>query len=409
MKIPPSTLLAILIALASIAGAVLHSQKIKNLTSTSPELIEKITQLEKELEILKGENETLKKMQTNGAEYTLPIAYFKFVENELGLTFPNPVVAKRVDDETIAKAVGYRYNQIFGKEGMEMRKYAFEILNIIPPNQHLINQLAIAETSGAVAYYDSTANEILLSPTFDEENLIHSTSVIKHLAIALLELNFPLTEEQQETLTDDTFFAREAIIKGKASSISQRYRNITAQQAGQNKQLKPNLEAQEIFSSLPTLIRGITTFPAIHGKTYIEEIMLKHDTAFPDLYKNMPRRTAIIFAKNLPLNEPEVAKKLLAKNQHLNTELGQLFNMLYIQQLGDEFPDLHRKLTSDQLSITQEQQDFTTSWITHWETPEDAQTFYKLATELSSIPEKKPTVSISDKQVNIQITDTYNF
>ena len=409
MKIQSSTLLAILIAFASVAGAILHTQKIKKLTSTSPELAEKITQLEKQIEILKGENETLKNLQVNGAEISLPISHYKFVENDLGLTFPKHIAARRVDDETLAETVRYRYTQQFGMEGMEMRKYAFEMLSILPPNQHLINQLAIAETSGAVAIYDPSANEILLSPTFDDGNLLHSTSVIKHLATALIELNFPLTDEQILNLTDDAYHAREAFIKGKASSVAQRFRNITALEAGHNKQLKPNLEAQETFNSLPILIRGLTTFPAIHGKAYIEEIMLQNDSVFPGIYKNIPLTTATIFSKKLPLADPVETKNQLAANQHLNTQLGQLFIMLYLQQLGDESPNLHTKLTSDQLTITQDLSQYTTSWVTHWETESDAQSFQKLATELSSIPEKKPTVTISEKQVTIQITDTFNF
>ncbi len=408
MKIPPSTLLASLIALASVAGAILYSQKMGKLTSNSPEQIEKIAQLQNQLDILKAENETLKKLQVNGAEISLPITHYKFVEKNLGLTFPKHVAARRVDDERLAKAVSYRYTQQFGMEGMEMRKYAFEKLGIIPPNQHLINQLAIAETSGAVAIYDSSANEILLSPAFDEENLLHSTSIIKHLSIALLELNFPLSEKNKANLTDDAYHAREGFIRGRASSIAQRYRNITALKGGHAKQFKPNEEAQETFNSLPILIRGLTTFPAIHGKTYIEDIMLQNDSVFPELYKNMPRSTATIFAKKMPLTDPPAERQPIAENQHLDTELGQLFIMLYLKQLGDENAGLFRKLTSDHLTITQKEREFTITWNTQWGSVEDAQTFHMFATELSSVPEQKPSVNTSGKQVTIQIIDTHN-
>ncbi len=408
MKIPPSTLLASLIAFASVVGAVMYSQKMGKLTSNTPEQIQQIALLQNQIDILKGENETLKKLQVNGAEISLPISQYKFVEKNLGLTFPKHVAARRVDDERLAKAVSYRYTQQFGMEGMEMRKYAFEKIGIIPPNQHLINQLAIAETSGAVAIYDSSANEILLSPTFDEENLLHSTSIIRHLSIALLELNFPLSEKNKTNLTDDAYHAREGFIRGRASSIAQRYRNITALKGGHTKQFKPNQEAQETFNSLPILIRGLTTFPAIHGKTYIEDIMLQNDSVFPELYQNMPRSTATIFAKKMPLTSPLIKREPRAENQHLDTELGQLFVMLYIKQLGDEHAGKFRKLSSDQLTITQQQRDFTITWNTEWDSVADAQVFHKLATELSSIPEQKPTVSISGKQVAIQIIDTHN-
>ncbi|MFT5905583.1 MAG: hypothetical protein ACI9E1_001181 [Cryomorphaceae bacterium] len=408
MKILPSTLLALLIAHASVIGAVMYSQKMGKKTSNNPEQIEKTARLQNQLDILKGENETLKKLQVNGAEISLPISHYKFAEKNLGLTFPKYVAARRVDDERLAKAVSYRYTQQFGMAGMEMRKYAFEKLGIMPTNQHLINQLAIAETSGAVAIYDSSANEILLSPAFDEENLLHSTSIIKHLSIALLELNFPLSEKNKANLTDDAYHAREGFIRGRASSIAQRYRNITALKGGHAKQFKPNEEAQQTFNSLPILIRGLTTFPAIHGKTYIEDIMLQNDSVFPELYQHMPRSSATIFAKRMPLTSPIVERKPRAENQHLDTELGQLFIMLYLKQLGDENAGQFRKLTSDQLTITQKEREFNISWKTQWDSIADAQAFYKLATELSSIPEQKPTVAIWENLVIIQIIDTHN-
>jgi hypothetical protein len=409
MKLAPSTLLASLIALASVAGAVMYSQKMVKLTSKNPAQIQKIAQLENQIDVLKAENETLKKLQVNGAEITLPISHYKFVENNLGLTFPKHVAARRVDDELLAKTVSYRYTQQFGMEGMAIRQFAFEKIGIIPVNQNLLPQLALAETSGAVAIYDSSANEILLSPTFDDENLLHSTSIIKHLSIALLELNFPLSDDQKQNLTDDSYQAREGFIRGRASSIAQRFRNITALEGGHNKQIKPNEDAQEIFNSLPILIRGLTTFPAIHGKTYIEDIMIQSDSLFPELYKNMPRSTATIFAKTIPPTDPVIDRIPLAENQHLNTELGQLITMLYLKQLGDENAELFKKLTSDQFTVTQENRDYIITWATQWASELDAQTFHTLATDLSSIPEQNPTVSISGKQVTIQITDTHNF
>lgn len=412
MHIPPSILLATLIALASVTGAVMYTQKAAKLTSASPDQALKVIELQKRIEILEGENETLKKLQVNGAEITLPIDYYKFVEKNLGLTFPKHVTAVRVDDDRLAEAVRYRYTQQFGIEGMSMREYAFIKLGIIPPNQNLLAQIALAETTGAVAIYDASANEILLSGEFDDENLFHITSVIRHLSIALLELNFPITENEKLDLTDDTFHAREGFIRGRASSIAQRYRNITAFKGGHIKQVKPNEEAKEIIKSLPLFVRGLTTFPTIHGKTYIEDIMLQNDSVFPELYKNIPRSTATIFAKRMPSENAKQDSLPLAADQHLRTELGQLILMLYLRQLGDglenENLQLFRKLTSDELIISQERNIHLCTWTTNWASENDAAIFHKLATELSSIPEDKPSVSISNNQVIIKFKETHN-
>jgi len=167
MRIPPSTLLASLIALASVAGAVMYSQKQAKLYANNPKQDQKIAALQQQINILQSENETLTNLQVNGSEITLPLTLYKFAEENLGLTFPQHVKARRVDNETLTEAVRYRYTQQFQIEGMEMRQYAFESLGILPVNQQLTQQLAIAETAGAVAIYDASANEILLSAEFD--------------------------------------------------------------------------------------------------------------------------------------------------------------------------------------------------------------------------------------------------
>lgn len=408
MKIPHSTLLASLIAIASVAGAVMYSKKSQQTKTKNPAQLQKITELQNQIEILKGENKTLKKLQINGAEIKLPISHYKFVENNLGLTFPNHVPARRVDNEYLVKSVTYQYTQQFGIEGMAKRQYAFEKLGLTPPNQYLTSQLAIAEAVGAVAIYDPSAKEILLSPEFDDENLLHTTSIIKHLSIALLKLNFPLQQKEKNNLTDDAYHAREAFIKGRATSIAQRFRNITSLKGGHMKQFKPNTVAQETFQSLPTLIQGLATFPTIFGKSYIEEIMLKNDSVFPELYQNMPKSTATILARTMPKKASIPAKKAPTANQHLDTQLGQIFAMLYLKQLGNAHTELAKKLSSDRLTITQNQQIHTTSWQTTWSSEQYAQLFHKLATELSTIPIPNPTVKISGKQVTITTSDTQN-
>jgi hypothetical protein len=122
----------------------------------------------------------------------------------------------------------------------------------------------------------------------------------------------------------------------------------------------------------------------------------------------MPRSTATIFSKKTPLTDPPAERQPIAADQHLDTELGQLFIMLYLKQLGDKQADQFRKLTSDHLTITQKERAFTINWDTQWDSEVNAQIFHTLATELSSVPEQKPIVSISGKQVTIQIIDTHN-
>ena len=413
MKISPNTLLASLIALASVGGAVLHGKKISKQLKSSPAQEQQIAELQRQVGVLQAENETLKKLQLS-TEVTLPDSHYTFVEDNLGLTFPAHIKARRVDEDTLMEAVSYRYTERFGIEGMEMREYALARVGILPADQVLLTQLAMAETAGAVCIYDSSANELLLSASYDEENLFHATSVIKQLSIALLETVFPLTKQQAVNLTDDFYFARNGFIRGRSTSIAQRYRNITAFKGEHSKKIPVDPAAQKLFNSLPSLVQGLTTFPAIHGKTYIEEIIFNNNSVFPEIYKNMPRSTATIFAKTMPAEEEFTPQPAIADDEHLNTQLGQVFAMLYLQQSEDSPADLHQKLTSDRLTISQDLEDplnrnqFISKWSTYWQEPEDAQTFYQLATQLSKLSDHKPTVTISENQVIIQFIDIHN-
>jgi len=186
---------------------------------------------------------------------------------------------------------------------------------------------------------------------------------------------------------------------------------------GHNKPPKPNLEAQKTFNSLPLLVQGLTTFPTVHGKTYIEDVIINNDSVFPEIYLNMPKTTATIFSKKMPLEGLLPPQPPMAENEHFNNQLGQVYVMLYLQQLENTPDALHQKMTSDRFTITQniidpaKRNEYTLIWKTHWQTAEDAQVFLKLATQISNSLEEKPTVSISElseNQVIIQFIDIHN-
>jgi len=127
----------------------------------------------------------------------------------------------------------------------------------------------------------------------------------------------------------------------------------------------------------------------------------------------MPQSSATIFAKTMPRTDALFERSPLTEKQHLNTELGQLFAKLYLKQLGNDGlgeagAKLHTKLTSDKLTINEEERrTYTISWKTEWETLADAKAFEQFASELSSIPARKPAVTISENQVIIQFIDIH--
>ncbi len=377
----PNTLLAYLIAGASIVGAKFYvDHESGNKQNSQPS--EQVSLLKKEIEILQAENQTLKKIQGIGAEIVLPLEIYTYVEENLGHEFFPHVKAFTVSEDKLSEAAVYRWINQFSEEGMDKRNYAFQLLGLLPVNQNYPRQLALAESNGAIGIYDVSAKELLLSERYDPENVFHQASVIRLLSIALLEQHYPA----QKNLSDDAFIARDAVIRGRASMVSHRFQNNYARsghiKSGSDAE---NAEAIELFRSLPKIVQGITTFPVKHGKGYVEQLTLDNDQVFPQLFKTPPHSTAQIFSNSMPQatataenSEPTEPAPLL------KTTLGQAITSFYIQRLKPDEHQLHTQLLNDELTLTKTPEMFTTNWLTTWKDEASATAFHKLATEISS-------------------------
>lgn len=321
------------------------------------------------------------------------------MESNLELSFAPHVRAYRVTQDKLVEAAEQAWIAPLSSQGIDNYHFAFEHLGIIPVNQNFLTQLSMGEGYGAVAVYDMTSREILIAQHYDEDNIFHNANVVRALAIALLEQHYPTPTH----LDLDAFLARRATIRGRASMISHRYQNKMSREHGIFKPLTTNQEVAEVFNSLPSLVRGIVTFPSTTGKSYVASLLQNQDKVLPELYKNPPHTTATIFANKLPQKPlPDVAPE---KGIILSSPLGQLMTKLYIQQLDAGKESLHLQLASDLLQLWQDPENkekFTATWSTQWKTEEAAKDFYLIASELSVIPEDAPLVAIEGKTVLVK-------
>ncbi len=339
----PGTLLASLIALATLAGAVLHS----NHSSSAITSDAHIRAMERELEVLKAENITLKAMQQSGGEIILPLELYTFVEKNLGMEFASHLKAIRADDDKLIEAAEYRWIHQFKTAGIENRQYAFELLRILPPNSISYPQ-ALAELEndtaiGKIGVYDVLAKELLLSKTFQLEDISHQVELIRLLTIALLEQHFPADAD----LTDDAFITRDAVIRGRAEMVAHRYHNIY------DKESEVNM-AVSIPKGTDTFTQTLALFTTIQGRSYIEKLLLKKSDVFPELYEFIPRQSAYLY-----LDVPYIKKKqkttppATRPNQRvlIDSELGQVITKALITKLSDKHPELHLELAYDNFSF----------------------------------------------------------
>jgi len=369
----PGTLLASLIALATLAGAVLHSYHGSSGSTTN----DKVRAMERELEVLKAENQTLKAMQQAGGEITLPLDLYTFVEKNLGMEFFPHLKAIKTDDDKIIEAAEYRWIQQFKTAGIENRQYAFELLRILPADSksypQQLAELQYNTAIGKVGVYDVQAKELLLSKTFQLDNIAHQVELIRLLTVALLEQHFPA----DENLTDDAFITRDAIIRGRAEMVAHRYRNIYDKESVVDMSVR-------IPDKTGSFVKTLALFTTIQGRSYIEKLLLKKREVFPELYEYIPRQSAYIYL-DVPFikKKPKIETPPSIPNQRIliDSELGQVITKALITKLSDKHPDLHLELAYDSFRFTQliDQPDYPIlEWKITWTGEDPAKIFTEL-------------------------------
>lgn len=413
MILAPLPLLAALSILATLSGTQLYLshelRKQPESNETPVETLNYITQLELEIEQLTQDIENLRSLVQSGGDIQIDPALISFVEKDLKLSFKFPPPAIQVAHDTIQESVGQRWLATFGEQGMAMRSYAFEKLGLIPVNQNFIQQLITAESNGAVGVFDLSSGEILLDSSFDPENVHHQATLVRLLAIALLEQHAPLPK----VISDDAFHAREAIHRGRALMLQQLFYNINAQQIGF---VAPpnNAEIRETFESLSRYCRDITHFSNTFGKTYVELLNRDQPEAITELLLNPDISTrSILLAK--PGTTPSQPAAQLAVEQSADTQLATSLGAFTIRSFAaqwlaaEELPQLITDYTSDDLTISLTPDNMAlTSWKTQWTSERAAEKFALLAKEITSALTYPPEVLVQKNQVELRFSDLPN-
>ena len=218
------------------------------------------------------------------------------------------------------------------------RQILFPTIGIMPPNNIFITQIGLAEGNGAGAFYDSDRRLTIIPSTFDKEHVNDLTALVKMLTVDLLDQHF----RDESAMSDDTWYAKRAVIYGKASLTADRFRF----QVSKNLQRPPGssvqaLEVTEIFNALPVYVRNITQFSSIHGKEYVD-LYLQNQAQVSDpkashigrLIKATNNTKPIIFP-NRKLPKPKQVKNSPSNTDEkhtVSTQLGALGVLAHLKQ-----------------------------------------------------------------------------
>ncbi|MEO1855788.1 MAG: hypothetical protein ABGY95_00275 [Rubritalea sp.] len=361
---------------------------------------EYIVELETELDQLRRDNASLRALIAADSPIDIEDGLLRFVEKDLSLSFRTPPIALMRSEDAMREAAGQLWLGAFGEVGLEIRSYAYDVLGILPPNQNFIGQIIAAETTGAIGVYDHSSAEILLTPHYDSENVHHQAGLIRLLAIALLEQHAPLPNP----LTDDQFFSYLALHRGRASMLQDRFYAIQARNIGFIDS-SASVEAQELFSALPPLVRFITTFPNQFGKDYLARLPNKQaidlairstDTSCQSLLLGIP-----------PSETPFTPQE--GESIQLSTQLGALTIKGFLAQLEPSEQELITALKayhSDTLTISTEGgKSASTSWTLSWKSADSAAAFHKKAKAITNSLPTPPNITLDGLNVTLKIEE----
>jgi len=358
----------------------------------------RVQALEREIETLKSENNALISMQEATGEISIPMKFYTFVENNLDLKFTSHPKTIKTDDDKLLEAAEYRWLYYFKQAGLDNRQYAFELIRLLPENtQNYDLELAALEinpAAGKIGVYDVQAKELMLSKNFQIDDIDHSTDLIRLLTIALLELHYPA----KTNLTDDAFVTRDAIIRGRASMVAHRFRNINTREV-------THIEKPFEYSDSTThLAKTLTQFTDQIGRAYIEQILQEQSEVFPELYEYIPAQSSYIFLKT-PFNKqrvkPITPPIIPGQRTLIHTELGQIFTQALISRISGQHDELHLDLAYDTFTFSQSLEDLNVpilDWKITWISEDSAKTFTEIFNQnnqYSVATQQGNTVSIS--------------
>ena len=212
--------------------------------------------------MLKRENESLRSLAQGGGALAVPQELIDRVEKEFGLRYLSGPMVHRIAMEELRDRIAAAVESRFGPSGIEDRQEAYRLIGWLRPGDNLLAQLTAVRAVGVKGWFDDVTGEGWVTDRFEIENIPDQAALLRLLARILLHQHFPPPPGYPG---DDAARAREALHHGAAAGAEARYYAANARAIG-FLPMKQDLEVEQMFSTLPAFVQGITTFPGNEGK-----------------------------------------------------------------------------------------------------------------------------------------------
>ena len=285
-----------------------------------------------ENEMLKRENESLRSLAQGGGELAVPRELIERAEKEFGLRFLSNPVVHQIAIEELRDRIAAAMESRMGPSGIEDRQEAWRWIGWLGENEDLLGMLTAVRSTGARTWFDDVTGEAWVTDRFDVDSIPDQAALLKAIVRILLHQNFPPPPSYPG---DDAARAREALHQGAAVGSEARFFSANARAIGFIP-LKENTEAQQLFSSLPDFIKGLTTFPAMEGKGLADTLHIQGNEKFHEALRSPPQSTHGILEPQESLsNAPPLELPAMPEEPYLSESAGQLGLRLWLDALPD--------------------------------------------------------------------------
>lgn len=295
----PDRLLPILLGAALGGGGIVQALHWRNSSAAGAgeATSQRVAELERELEILKRENESLRSLAQGGGELPVPEELVARVEKEFALAFRSNPVVHRVAREVLAEQIGASLDIRFGgEERLEHRQAAWRLIGWLGETDSLRGQLIALRAVGARAWFDDVSGEAWVPDDHDPQSIPDQAAVLRVLARILLHQHFPPPAGYPG---DEPWRVREALHAGAAAGAEGRYFSANARAIGFMPMNKEGNQGAELLLSLPPFLQGLATFPSIDGKGFTDVRFLGGPDQLAAALRNPPGSTFEILFPDL--------------------------------------------------------------------------------------------------------------
>jgi hypothetical protein len=209
----------------------------------------------------------------------------KFVEQQRGLTFDQPVVAKELDDQAFT-------DKLLSEETDEDRQNEaksgdqLKALGLLPPGTDFVDVLHKSLSAGVVGFYDPETKELYVRGT--DLGPYQRTTLAHELTHALDDQHFGLDRKQYDTDKGEISFGFSSLAEGNATRVQHAYfSQLSTADKREYQKAESLIGNNGELDDVPAVVQDLQAAPYQLGEALVADILKRGgqpalDQAFVD-------------------------------------------------------------------------------------------------------------------------------